>query len=66
MARPAEDQDQKIRALADAWRAYDRAQLRELNRTAEALRDAAKAAGWRWSQDGALNAWVKTTLQAGG
>lgn len=65
MTRPAENQDPKIRALADAWRAYDRAQLGELNRTAEALRDAAKAAGWQWARDVALNAWVKEKLQAG-
>lgn len=66
LTRLAQNQDPKLRALADAWRAYDRAQLGELNRTAEALRDAAKAAGWRWGRDVALNAWVKATLQAGG
>lgn len=66
MTRLAQDQDPKLRALADAWRAYDRAQLGELNRTAQALRDAAKAAGWRWGHDGALNVWVKAALQARG
>lgn len=60
----AKDQDPKLRALADAWRAYDRAYLGELSRTAQALRDAAKAAGWRWGRDEALNAWVKAALQA--
>lgn len=51
----------RLRALREAWRAYESAPLGRLNVTAEALRAAAKACGWTWA-DRPLPAWVKARL----